>query len=45
LNNHGRALYLYDELLRRSLDEATRGLVEDRRRSARRALDRQTSAA
>ena len=45
LNNHGRARYLYDELLRRNLPDKTRELVEERRIATVRALERQTSAA
>jgi len=45
LNNHGRARFLYDELLRRELPAATRELVEERRAVTVRALERQTSAA
>jgi membrane associated rhomboid family serine protease/Tfp pilus assembly protein PilF len=45
LNNHGRARFLYDELLRRDLPEATRELVEERRAATMRILDKQTSAA
>ena len=45
LNNPGRARYLYDELLRRNLPDATRELVEERRIATVRAIERQTSAA
>lgn len=45
LNNHGRARFLYDELLRRQLPAETRELVETRRIATVRALERQTPAA
>ncbi len=45
LNNHGRARFLYDELLRRPINEATRLLVEERMAATTRILDKQSPAA
>lgn len=45
LNNHGRARFLYDELLRRPLSEGTRGLVEERLAATLRVLQKQAPAA
>jgi len=45
LNNHGRARFLYDELLRRTLSDATRGLVEERLAATVRVLQKQSPAA
>ena len=45
LNNHGRARYIYDELLRRPLSDSTRELVEERRIATMNVLRNQSPAA
>ena len=45
LNNHGRARFIYDELLRRPLSDSTRVLVEERRAATLRIMQKQSPAA